>query len=228
MTDQIPLEFGFTPSYAADDFLVSACNADAFSWIQRWPDWPSPHLALCGPTGCGKTHLAHVWQGRAGAAMFDVAALARSSAVELSAAAAALVIDGLGAEPLDASSERMLFHLHNLIAERRGHLLLCGGTPPARWPVALPDLRSRLAAMPVVAVAPPDDALLEALLAKLFGDRQLTVDRGTIIYMVARMERSFDAARRLVDAVDRRALATQRRPGIGLVRELLGDVDTQM
>ena len=100
-------------------------------------------------------------------------------------------------------------------------MLLCADAPPARWPIVLPDLRSRLASLPTVGVAPPDDGLLEALLAKLFADRQLAVDRGTVIFIVARMERSFDAARRLVDAIDRAALASQRRPSLGLVREMM-------
>lgn len=228
MTRQIPLDLGFAPSYAADDFLVSASNAEAFAWVERWPDWPAPHLALWGPPGCGKTHLAHMWQSRASATRIDAGMLAASSPAELIGGAMASVIDGFAAGAPDPEAERTLLHLHNMMAERRGHLLLCAEAPPARWRVALPDLRSRLAAMSVVAIAPPDDGLLEALLAKLFADRQLPVDRGTIIYMVARMERSFDAARRLVDAVDRTAMATRRRPTLGLVREVLGDIGTQM
>lgn len=228
MTRQIPLDLGFAPSYAADDFLVSDSNADAFAWIERWPGWPAPHLALWGPPACGKTHLAHVWQVRAQATIIDCAALADASPTDLIGAAAACVIDGFVGGPLAPEAERTLLHVHNMIAERRSHLLLCAETPPARWPVALPDLRSRLAAMSAVAIAPPDDGLLEALLAKLFADRQLSVDRGTIIYMVAHMERSFGAARHLVDAIDRAALATRRRPTLGLVRDVMGEIGTEM
>jgi len=221
LTRQLPLDLGFTPSYAADDFLVSASNAAAFGWIERWPDWPAPALALWGPPGCGKTHLAHVWRARAGAVFIAAAALESAQPMDLVGPTAECVVDGFAAGALAAAAERTLLHLHNMIGERRGHLLLCAEAPPARWPVALPDLHSRLAAMAVVAIAPPDDGLLEALLAKLFADRQLPVDRGTLIYMVARMERSFDAARRLADAVDRAALATRRRPTLGLVREVM-------
>jgi chromosomal replication initiation ATPase DnaA len=131
------------------------------------------------------------------------------------------VVDGIAAGALTAAAERALLHLYNVTSERRGHMLISGEAPPARWPIALPDLRSRLAALPAVAVEPPDDGLLEALLAKLFADRQLAVDRGTVIFIVARMERSFDAARRLVAAIDRVALATHRRPSLGLVRDVM-------
>jgi chromosomal replication initiation ATPase DnaA len=228
LTRQLPLDLGFASSYAAADYLVSASNADAFAWVERWPDWPGVGLALCGPPGCGKTHLAHVWRERSRATIIDAATLTSVDPSHLLASPPALAIDGLAAGSLDDAAERALLHLYNMTNERRGHLLLCAEAPPARWTIALPDLRSRLAALPTVSIAPPDDGLLEALLAKLFADRQMTVDRGTVIFIVTRMERSFDAARRLVDAIDRAALASQRRPSLGLVREVVekleGDV----
>jgi chromosomal replication initiation ATPase DnaA len=221
LTRQLPLDLGFASSYAAADYLVSASNAAAFGWIERWPDWPAPGLALSGPPGCGKTHLAHVWQERSQAAIIDAATLATVDPSQVLGTVPACAVDNIGAGDLSAAAERALLHLYNLTNERRGHLLLCAEAPPARWPLVLPDLRSRLAALPTVGIAPPDDGLLEALLAKLFADRQLVVDRGTVIFIVARMERSFDAAGRLVDAIDRAALASQRRPSLGLVREVM-------
>jgi chromosomal replication initiation ATPase DnaA len=218
---QLPLDFGVDPSYAAEDFLVAASNAAAFAWVERWPEWPAPALAIHGPPGCGKTHLAHVWRARAGAVLIDAAQLVQIGPPALMAAARACAIDKLPEGELAADFERALLHLYNLAAERGGHLLLCAPRPPARWGIALPDLRSRLAALPAIAIEPPDDGLLEALLAKLFADRQLAVDRGTIIYIVTHMERSFDAARRVVELIDRTALATRRRPSLGLVREIL-------
>jgi chromosomal replication initiation ATPase DnaA len=221
VTRQLPLDLGFTPSYSAADYLVSTSNAAAWGWIERWPDWLAPGLAICGPPGCGKTHLAHVWQSRSGAAMIDAGGFGGMDPLQALGDAAACIVDGTGGASLTAAEERALLHLYNVTAERGGQMLVCGRSPPTRWPIALPDLRSRLVALPFVAIEPPDDGLLEALLAKLFADRQLTVDRGTIIFIVARMERSFDAARRLVDVIDRAALAAGRRPGLGLVREII-------
>ena len=221
MTRQLPLDLGFASSYAAADYLVAASNAAAFAWVERWPDWPAPGFALSGPPGCGKTHLAHVWRERSQATIIEAATLAAVDPMQLSAAPPALAVDGFAAGSLGAAAERALLHLYNMTNERGGHLLLCAEAPPARWAITLPDLRSRLAALPTVGIAPPDDGLLEALLAKLFADRQLAVDRGTVMFIVARMERSFDAARRLVNAIDRAALAGQRRPSLGLVREVM-------
>ena len=225
MIRQLPLDLGHTPSYSAADYLVSASNAAAWGWVERWPDWPAPGLALCGPAGCGKTHLARVWQARTAAVAIDAATLSGLDPMQALGKAAACVIDGIAAGTLAAEEQRSLLHLYNVTSERRGHALICAEAPPARWPITLPDLRSRLAALPVVAVDPPDDGLLEALLAKLFADRQLTVDRGTVIFIVARMERSFDAAQRLVDAIDRAALAMHRRPSLGLVRQVMEQLE---
>jgi chromosomal replication initiation ATPase DnaA len=221
LTRQLPLDLGFASSYAAADYLVSASNAAAFAWIERWPDWPTSALAISGPPGCGKTHLAHAWRERSRATIIDAATLVSVDPSQVLDMAPACAVDNIAAGDLSAAAERALLHLYNMTNERRGHLLLCADAPPARWPIVLPDLRSRLASLPTVGVAPPDDGLLEALLAKLFADRQLAVDRGTVIFIVARMERSFDAARRLVDAIDRAALASQRRPSLGLVREVM-------
>jgi chromosomal replication initiation ATPase DnaA len=221
MTRQLPLDLGHTPSYSAADYLVSASNAAAWTWVERWPDWPGPGLALCGPPGCGKTHLAHVWRARAAAVMIDAATLVDIDPIQALGEGSACILDGIGAGAMAATAQRALLHLYNVTSERRGQMLICAEAPPARWPIALPDLRSRLAALPAVAIEPPDDGLLEALLAKLFADRQLAVDRGTVIFIVARMERSFDAARRLVGAIDQAALATRRRPSLGLVREVM-------
>ena len=218
---QIPFEFGLQLSYAAADFLVADSNAEAFSWIERWPDWPAPGLAVYGPAGCGKSHLATLWCVRAGAVLIPAATLEQQDAAELLGEASCCAIDGLIDRVGGGVAERVALHLYNMSAERRGQLMLCAAEPPARWRIELPDLRSRLVALPSVAIGPPDDALLRALVAKLFSDRQVTVEQEVVNYIVARMERSFDGARRVVDAIDRAALTQQRRATGPLVRSVL-------
>lgn len=117
--------------------------------------------------------------------------------------------------------ERALFHLYNGLFERRGHLLLTGGLPPARWSVVLPDLRSRLNAVPVVEIGPPDDALLEAVLVKLFADRQLRVSAEVIGFLSLRLERSLAAAAEAVAFLDAAALEARRNITVPFAREAL-------
>jgi len=220
MTSQFAFEFPHRPAFGADDFLVAPSNEAAVAFLDGWPGWPSSSLVLHGPAGCGKTHLAHVWQTRSGAVLRAAAALTPDAVPDL-AAHAAIVIDD--AEQAD---ERPLLHLVNLVAERRGHLLLTAAAPPAHWTTALPDLRSRLVAMPAVAMLAPDDALIGAVLLKLFADRQLDVGEDVLVFLLRHMERSFAAARRLVAALDRAALVARRRITVPLAREVLASEGT--
>jgi chromosomal replication initiation ATPase DnaA len=222
---QLPFDFGAVPSHADEDFLVAASNEEAHAWIRRWPDWPRPGLAVYGPPGCGKTHLGQIWRRRAAAAQLTGADLGEADPPSILARCSVLLIDELTPATFTSAAERHLFHLYNLLAERKGHLLLCAVEPPARWPIQLADLRSRLNALPAVAIHQPDDGLLRLLLAKLFSDRQLIVDTDTVEFALRRIERSFEAARRLAEAVDRAALTAQRKPTLALMREVLQAMD---
>jgi chromosomal replication initiation ATPase DnaA len=221
VSTQLPFDLGHRPALGREDFLVADCNAAAVAWIDRWPEWPGNGLAIFGPSGCGKSHLAEVWLTRSGARRIEPAALVRAEPPQLVGEAAECLIDGLYDDAAARPEERRLLHLYNLLRERGGHLLLLSCAAPARWPVQLPDLKSRLGALPAVEIGPPDDALLAAVMVKLFADRQLVVGNEVVQYLVARMERSFEAARRIVAALDREALATHRRIALPLARDIL-------
>ena len=225
-TAQLPLDLELRPALGRDDFMVAPSNEVAVAWIDRWPDWPGPALAIYGPPGCGKTHLCQVWRAMSGAVQADAAALDANEPPEILGAARACVLDGaeavLGAE---AERERRVLHLYNLLSERGGHLLVTGCDAPARWACALPDLGSRLAATTAVRLAAPDDALIEAVLVKLFADRQLRVGGEVVRFLCARMERSFEAARALVAALDRVSLADRRAVTVPLARRVLAEIE---
>jgi len=220
--EQLLLGFEHEVASGLEDFMPAPCNRAALAWLGRWPDWPAPALVLHGPPGCGKSHMARIWAARAAARQLDPAALPGFPDGELPAAA---VLDP--AEPV--ADELALLQLYNRLRERGGHLLLTARRPVAAWPLGLPDLASRLRAAPAVAIEAPDDALLAALLVKLFDDRQLAVSEGVIGYLIRHMERSFAAARSVVEALDRRSLQKRRPVTVALARAVLepGNSSTQ-
>lgn len=214
---QLAFALGHRPAYGREDFLVAPCNAEAVAWVDRWPAWPAPAFALYGPAGCGKSHLAQVWRARSAALELPRKALVVAElGVRLGASRVAIVEDA--DQGID---EQAMLHLHNMLAERGGHLLLTARKPPSRWSLELADLRSRLVAAPAAEVAAPDETLISALLVKLFADRQLRVGTELIAYLLARMERSFEATRRLVAALDEAALAARRPITVPLARTVL-------
>lgn len=212
---QLALALPHAESFAREDFLTGTSNEAALAMVERWPDWPDRALALVGPEGAGKSHLAAIWAEIAGARRVSARALGETNLLS-ALSTGALVVEDAPAR-LD---ERALFHLLNLVREEQAFLLMTARSPPVGWTVALPDLASRLRAVPLVSLSAPDDALLRALLVKLFADRQLAVDQTLIGYIATRIERSFAAARAAVEELDREALR-QKRP---VTRALAADI----
>jgi chromosomal replication initiation ATPase DnaA len=211
---QLALALGQRENFDRDDFLAGPGNAVALATIERWPDWPARTMALVGPEGSGKSHLAAIWGALAGSRMIGSRTL-DAAAVPQELVTGALVIEDDGER-----DEAALFHLLNLAREENAFVLLTARTPPASWLVALPDLASRLRALPVVTLAAPDDAMLRAVLVKLFADRQLAVGDDLIDYLANRIERSFAAAGRAVLDLDREALRQMRPVSRTLAAEI--------
>lgn len=203
---QLTLDLDHTASFAREDFLSGPSNQAALRLVDGWPDWPNRVMALVGPEGSGKSHLAAIWALLAGARCVAARSL-RDADVPAALATDALVLEDVAAATFD---ETALFHLLNLAREERAFVLITARTPPATFAVRTADLASRLKVIPTIALSPPDDALLRAVLVKLFADRQIAVDEALIGFVATRIGRSFADARAAVAALDQEALARQR------------------
>jgi chromosomal replication initiation ATPase DnaA len=231
--EQAAFAFSRGTAFGRADFVVADSNAAAFGWIDRWPQWPRPALVLHGPQGAGKTHLAHLWGDRAAATLLD------GGSLDITAFAGSIVRTRpmLAVDNADQAPEASLLHLLNACLEAGGNLLLTARQPPGIWRPVLADLDSRLRAVPAFAIGPPDDALLGAVLAKHFADRQVRVAPDLVSYLVRHMERSLAAAGEIAAALDAAALScgapvtvalARRMRAAGTVRYLPPDSDDEV
>ena len=213
---QLILNLHHRPAFGREDFFVSSCNEEAIAYIDLWPNWPTPLIWLYGPPGSGKSHLAAVWQEKSGARHIKQSTVAENLK-NISPGFCIFILDlSEGIE-----NENLLLNFYNVVSEYRGSILVTALSPPARLKFLLPDLGSRLKASPVINLTLADDALLEAVLIKLFTDRQLKVKAEVVPYLVRRMDRSIAAAQELVGLIDEVALAEKKMITVPLVRSII-------
>ena len=216
---QLAFALPHTESLSRDNFLEGPANSAALALIDAWPEWPSRTMLLAGPEGSGKSHLAAIWAEQSGARATSAHTLAAAN-VPTELATGALVVEDLREASFD---ERALFHLLNLAREDGAYILITARLPPSALAIELRDLRSRLRALPVVSLLPPDDQLFRALIVKFCADRQLAVDEQVVSYLATRLERSYAAARQAIELLDSEGLRRGRPVTRALASELLGN-----
>ncbi len=214
---QLAFALPHAESLTRDNFLEGPANAAALALVDAWPEWPNRTMLLVGPEGSGKSHLAAIWAEQAGARSTSAHALTAAN-VPAELATGALVVEDLRAAAFD---ERALFHLLNLAREDEASILVTARLPPSAIEIELRDLRSRLRAVPIVSLLPPDDHLFRALIVKFCADRQLAVDEQVVGYLVTRLERSYATARQAIELLDREGLRLGRPVTRALAAELL-------
>lgn len=193
---QIALPLDWPVADKEEDFLVSESNRAAYEHLRRWALWPVMASLLTGPRKSGRSLLGRIFVRKTGGRLFDDA---------------------------ERHDEEALFHAWNEAQERRRPLLIVADAPPPRWQVALPDLGSRLAATPHVAIGAPDDSLLGQLILKLLGDRGLAAPPELADYLVPRIERSYVSVLNVVAILDRAMLSHHRRMTVPLAKKALAD-----
>ena len=223
-SSQYVFNFDHRPAFNAENFLISSCNQNAVAWIAHWPEWPSSTLVIHGLPGCGKSHLGQVFLARSRGIQIPIGKFLEKNPSELISDTGNFFLDDIDVALLQGDRvevEKALLHFYNIVIESGSKLLIAAKAPPARWGLFLADLSSRLKTATLAEISLPDDDLLFAVLIKQFNDRQLRVDSDVISFVIARIERSFWALRKLVAATDQLSLIEKRRITIPLVRQAL-------
>ncbi len=216
MGRQLRLELRRPATYGRDEFVVSPNNAPAVAAVDAWPRWHAGCLALVGPPGSGKSHLARAWAARVQAEILVAGENEGFADLDPRQARPVVIEDADLGAPDD-----VLFHLINRAGLEGGGLLLTARTPPSAWSATLPDLRSRLNALAVAELPPPDDQVLEGVLRKFFREQNVRPTDDLIPYLLRRIERSAPYARRLVERLDDLADAEHKPISRALARQLL-------
>ncbi len=203
-------------AYRKETFVTGKSNLLARCALENWRQWPAGVLALTGPPGCGKSHLAHLWQLETKAQKLDLDHIPRS-------VSGSILIEDLP----NGQNERALFRLINTAAKGKVNVLLTSALPPRGWPCKLPDLTSRLAAMHTITIDAPDDVVLSGILNKLFADRQIAVDQAVINYLLSRMERSSAAALDIVERIHARGHDLKQNIRLPLVRNVMREFEQE-
>ncbi len=221
MARQLTFDLPARVSLEAGDYFVSDANDVAYRSVRVPDDWPGGKLVLVGPEASGKSHLARILSSATGAAIHDAENLA---SLPLEPPAGRLLVIEDADRLIGGTAERWLFYAHNHLQGSGSKLLLTARCPPADWPTQLPDLASRLQAASIARIDPPDDALLQVLIAKHFTDRQLSPSPAVIAYLAGRIERSYAAARDIVAVLDAEALATGRQITRPFIADLMDKI----
>jgi chromosomal replication initiation ATPase DnaA len=219
---QLPLAFETGRSYARRDFVPGEANEVALAFVEAWPEWPARACAIWGPLGSGKTHLAQIWRARADASAIALQELSVERVAALPPGGAVLIDD---ADREDGGPA--LFHLLNFVNQAGGWLLMTGVDAPQRWPARVPDLHSRLTALPGVGLKDPDEALMARVLLKLFAERQLKVPEALLDYLIPRLRRSFADAERIVVLIDSLALQQKRNISVEIGGQALRVLESE-
>lgn len=204
MASQLAFDLPTNVRLGLADFFVSDANVLAYALIQDPQSWPEKKLALIGPAGSGKTHLARVFAAQTAATIMNAKDVRADTGLP---DGNVILEDG---DALREEGEEWLFHVYNAFSRDGFTLLLTSRLPPARWDITLPDLASRLSTITSATIKNPDDPLLTAVLLKHFADRQLTPTPNAMAFLIKHLPRSFDAVRNIVETLDHQALAKSK------------------
>ena len=213
MTQQLSLNLPYRTVYGRENFWVAPCNSEAVAWIDKYPDWPVPAVFIYGPQGSGKTHLVHLFTDE----VIDAKILTSDFRPPFQKKIAVENVDKL-------ASEEALLHLFNYIKELGGHLLLTARTMPR---FSLPDLQSRMALIPKIEIAMPDEEAIQMVAKKAFEDRHILVEENVLNYLSTHLTRSFPLVQYAIEKADQKSLSEGRKITIPILKQVIDEINQE-
>ena len=222
--EQLLLNWPVREIFSEVDFLPSSSNEAAVRWIDSWPNWQRGEedfhcLIIYGAEGCGKTHLAHIWQKISDAQIIRIEEL---KTLNFSVGDQFVyIIEDIDNKEISEKEAEALLHLYNWLKEQGGFLLLTASKRPKKWNLKLADLSSRLLASEAVKINSPDDDLLRSVIIKQFSDRQIILSDKVVSYIIKYADRSFSSVRDLVRELDILSMSEKKKITVPLVKRVL-------
>ena len=216
MSQQLIFNFPFKKTYLSQDFYVSKNNFNAFKLIESWPQWPSRFINIFGPKGCGKTHLANILSSKIGSLIIsankiDNGVIGRYKTKEC------LIIDDFNND----IEENLLYSIINLALQDNKYLIISSPISLKKFKIKLKDLNSRFTSFIEVGIDLPTDDLIKVILTKNFSDKQISISKKNIDYIVNNIDRSFEKINLFSNSIDNLSLEKAKPINLQFIKDVL-------
>ena len=214
--NQLLLNFEYKQNFKDEDFYVSNSNYYAFNLINSWPKWEKNFLNICGEKYSGKTHLSNIFLKKFKGIKIDASSFENKNLKEIKIYEN-VILDNLG-QNVD---ERLIYSLFNIIDQDNKYLIINSLVPVSKISFKLEDLRSRTKNCLVAKIDKPEDDLMFALILKNFSDRQITIDKKLIDFIIKRVDRSYGKIFEFIYKIDEISLKRKKSIDFKIIKEVL-------
>ena len=216
MTDQLILNFPIIKNYSKEDFFVSPSNKEAYDFIISWPKWIKRIVNIFGPPGSGKTHITSILNGKTSILEIDASLLDDNIFYKFKTKEV-IVVRNLD----EKIKEKIFFSLWNTALHDNKYFLITSINPISTYNFKLKDLRSRVNSCTSIGIKLPTDELISVILAKNFSDKQITIDKKHIDYIIKRIDRSYEKISQFISILDKNSLKNATPLNFKLIKEVL-------
>ncbi len=216
MTDQLILKFPSDKNYSKEDFFVTSSNKEAYDFINSWPKWVKRIVNIFGPPGSGKTHITSILKSKT-SFLETESNLLNDNIFFKFKTKEALIIKNLN----ENISEKLFFSLWNTVIQDNKYLLITSINPISTYKLKLLDLKSRIRSCMSIRIKLPSDELISVILAKNFSDKQITVEKKHIDYIIKRIDRSYEKISQFISILDTYSLKKASPLNLKLIKEVL-------